>query len=66
MEKLKKEFSRIDSQFHGSAHVPKLGTKILLDLGFSPIQTAELCDKTQVIIAATLVVRQSNNLNHSK
>lgn len=36
MDKLKKELSRIETQFHGSSHITKPGANIFIDLGFSP------------------------------
>lgn len=36
MGKLKRELSRIETEFHGSSHITLPGANIFIDLGFSP------------------------------
>lgn len=51
MSKVKKQTSKIDSEFHGSSHITKPGTNIFLDLGFPEKEAAELWEKSKQRIA---------------
>ena len=51
MSKVKKQTSKIDSEFHGSSHITKPGTNIFLDLGFPEKEAAELWANSKERIA---------------
>jgi hypothetical protein len=51
MTKLKRQKSKIDSEFHGSSHITKPGTNIYIDLGFPEKEAAELWAKSKEKIA---------------
>jgi hypothetical protein len=47
MTKLKRQTSKIDSEFHGSRHITKSGTNIFIDHGFPEKEAAELWEKSK-------------------